>query len=495
KGGLTTPFFWNVAPNQNLILRPTFSAMHAPLVVGDYMGRFAQWFVNLQASGTRDADGVNQGHVRSTFGYDMTDRWRLTGQVFRVKEDTYFRRYDIPRINENLPFLTTAAAAERFGDQNYFSLAGYNFQNLRFDVDNDTIPDVIPVMSYQYMTKPLTSFGLTAWTQVHGSSFMTDQDLESHRLSLVQGVRVPYVHGSGVVVDTSAFIRADGYRVDSGPYQFGRRAPDASYMTGRVFPVGSVEASYPLMKAGADTRQVFEPVVMVVASPTNMNRRDIPNIDSLNFNFDDTNLFSVNRFSGYDQVETGTRANYGARWSLYDRDNKRIVSALFGQSYRLEESDELTRLMGYDDHFSDYVGQLQVSHQNIFAGYRFRLSPDDLSARKNELFINGGSDPLRLGLGYTMVKAYQIQNNAYPDREEIYLTLGSQLTRRFSVKGFYRYDLSDDGGPIAAGVAGRYENECTALILDARKAFTSDRDYRGGFSIKFQFVLKTLGGT
>ncbi|MDD3669292.1 MAG: LPS export ABC transporter permease LptF, partial [Alphaproteobacteria bacterium] len=44
KGGLTTPFFWNVAPNQNLILRPTFSAMHAPLVVGDYMGRFAQGF-------------------------------------------------------------------------------------------------------------------------------------------------------------------------------------------------------------------------------------------------------------------------------------------------------------------------------------------------------------------------------------------------------------------------------------------------------------------
>lgn len=495
QGGITTPFFFALAPNQNFVLRPTFSATHQPLLVGDYAGRFAQGFVNLQASATRDNDGVNQGHIRSTFGYDMTDKWRLAGQVFRVKEDTYFRRYDIPRVNENLPFLTSTMSAERFGEQNHLSLAGYSFQNLRFDVDNDTIPAVIPTLHYRHMTLPLTSFGATAWTEIQGASFMTDQDFRSHRLSLTQGVRVPYTHASGVVVDTSAFIRADGYQVDAGPHQFGGQAPDSSYVTGRVFPVGAVEMSYPLMNAGGEMRQVFEPIMMFVASPTNMNKRDIPNVDSLNFNFDNTNLFSVNRFSGYDQVETGTRANYGAKWSLYNRGNQRIVSALFGQSYRMEQSDELTRLMGYEDHFSDYVGQVQIDHRNISAGYRFRLSSNDFSHRKNELFINGGSDPLRLGLGYTMTKEYRIQNNAYPEREEIYLTLGSQLSRRFSVKGFYRYDLSDDGGPIEAGVVGKYENECTALIIDTRQAFTSDRDYRGGFSIRFQFVLKTLGGT
>jgi len=50
--------------------------------------------------------------------------------------------------------------------------------------------------------------------------------------------------------------------------------------------------------------------------------------------FDTSNLFSVDKFSGYDRVEGGSRANVGVQATMqFDRGG--TVNALFGQSYQL----------------------------------------------------------------------------------------------------------------------------------------------------------------
>jgi len=50
--------------------------------------------------------------------------------------------------------------------------------------------------------------------------------------------------------------------------------------------------------------------------------------------FDTSNLFSVDKFSGYDRVEGGGRANVGVQATTqFDRGG--TVNALFGQSYQL----------------------------------------------------------------------------------------------------------------------------------------------------------------
>ena len=52
------------------------------------------------------------------------------------------------------------------------------------------------------------------------------------------------------------------------------------------------------------------------------------------WSFDTTNLFSVDKFSGYDRVEGGGRANVGVQATTqFDRGG--TVNAVFGQSYQL----------------------------------------------------------------------------------------------------------------------------------------------------------------
>ena len=83
--------------------------------------------------------------------------------------------------------------------------------------------------------------------------------------------------------------------------------------TARFLPQLAVEWRYPLISRLGSIRQLIEPIVQGVISPDGGNSYNIPNEDSRDLEFDHTNLFSTNRFTGLDRVETGRRINYGVR--------------------------------------------------------------------------------------------------------------------------------------------------------------------------------------
>ena len=56
-------------------------------------------------------------------------------------------------------------------------------------------------------------------------------------------------------------------------------------------------------------------MVSVNVAPTYGNTRKIPNEDSSDFEFDETNLFEPSRFPGLDRIDTGTKVAYGVRFS------------------------------------------------------------------------------------------------------------------------------------------------------------------------------------
>ena len=61
---------------------------------------------------------------------------------------------------------------------------------------------------------------------------------------------------------------------------------------------------------------VVQPIAQLIWSDILGSRATVPNEDSQLPEFDETNLFSANRFPGRDRYETGLRANLGV---TYDR--------------------------------------------------------------------------------------------------------------------------------------------------------------------------------
>ena len=155
--------------------------------------------------------------------------------------------------------------------------------------------------------------------------------------------------------------------------------------------VAGFEYRYPFVATTGPVTHVIEPIGQIIARPNSMgNQQDIPNEDALSLVFDDTLLFDIDKFSGYDRVETGTRANVGFQYTAQLASGA-YARGVFGQSYQIagqnEYDTDFYRSAGLATDDSDFVGGLYVqassylgfSAQSRFDHETFDVKRTDLS--------------------------------------------------------------------------------------------------------------------
>jgi LPS-assembly protein len=140
----------------------------------------------------------------------------------------------------------------------------------------------------------------------------------------------------------------------------------------RAMPTIGLEYRYPMVATSSFATHLFEPIAQIMASPNEQKVGKMPNEDSQSLVFSDSNIFSINRFSGYDRTEGGIRANVGAQYTA-TFNNGGYVNILAGQSYHLGGRNSFaaygtqTDLLnvglnsGLDKTRSDYVGRFALS--------------------------------------------------------------------------------------------------------------------------------------
>ena len=99
-------------------------------------------------------------------------------------------------------------------------------------------------------------------------------------------------------------------------------------------PTVGLEYRYPFINVQPWGTTTIEPIAQVIIRPNETYAGKLPNEDAQSMVFDASNLFAVDKFSGYDRVEGGGRANVGVQATTqFDRGGS--VNVLFGQSYQL----------------------------------------------------------------------------------------------------------------------------------------------------------------
>jgi LPS-assembly protein len=97
-----------------------------------------------------------------------------------------------------------------------------------------------------------------------------------------------------------------------------------------------MEVRWPVLFSTASAAHILEPIGQIFVRPDEPygNTLGIPNEDAQSLVFDASNLFERDKFSGFDRIEGGTRANLGFRYSG-DLGGGWTTNAIFGQSYHL----------------------------------------------------------------------------------------------------------------------------------------------------------------
>jgi LPS-assembly protein len=249
--------------------------------------------------------------------------------------------------------------------------------------------------------------------------------------------------------------------------------------------------------------QRITPRLQIVASP-NLSNITIPNEDSRAVDLEDSNLFALNRFPGYDRFEDQPRVTYGADYAL---DLPGIsIEANVGQSYRL--SDQRSILpdgTGLSDRFSDIVGRTTVRFRDfVSVTHRYRVDKDNLAVRRNELDATVGTRKTYALIGYL-----KLDRDIGPvledlrDREEARVAARVQFARFWSVYGSATVDLtnrdedpaslSDGYEPIRHRLGVAYEDDCLKLGLTWKRDYQDTGDARRGNSYLLTLAFKNLG--
>ena len=150
-------------------------------------------------------------------------------------------------------------------------------------------------------------------------------------------------------------------------------------------PTVGLEYRYPFISVHSWGTQTIEPIAQVIVRPNETGIGKLPNEDSQSLIFDDSNLFKLDKFAGWDRIEGGGRANVGVQYTTqFNRGGS--INGVFGQSYQLFGTNSFavgdttnTGLgSGLDTNRSDYVARLPISRTaSTSFTTRFRFDHDD----------------------------------------------------------------------------------------------------------------------
>ncbi len=270
---------------------------------------------------------------------------------------------------------------------------------------------------------------------------------------------------------------------------------------GRVMPVAGLEYRYPLINVQSWGTQMIEPIGQLILRPNETFVGSFPNEDAQSLIFDDSNLFKVNKFSGWDRVEGGGRANAGIQYTAqFNRGGN--VNLLFGQSYQLYglnsfalPSTTNTGLnSGLDTAASDYVARASYQPSALLTfTSRFRFSETDFTLQRTELETVASFGRWTTTVMYGNYAAQPLIG--FLDRREGILgTVRLKLDPNWVLLGGAGYDIHAKSlTQTQIGVG--YIDDCLILALNYITSYAYSGSVTVNHSYMMQISLRTLGGT
>ncbi|MEN3930533.1 LPS-assembly protein LptD [Microvirga sp. W0021] len=555
--GVQIPFFWNLAPNYDLTLRPTFLSEQGFLGEAEWRHRLETGSYNIRAAGIFQqspgefiispfgpGDRNFRGSLESNGQFNINPYWKWGWNATLVTDKWFLDNYHVRSRNLTDLFYREAISTVYLrgnGDRSFFDLRGYYFQGLSSYDWQKQQPVVHPVLDYNKRFNPagiggelsldinLTSLTRqaaayqqipTQVTKLSGTIYDTCAVYERGKC-LVRGIagtttrasanlswRREFIDPIGQVWTPFAFLRGDVFyvRPDNTGYQNAYQnnfwRSDENDFSGRFMPGAGLEYRFPFVADfGSNAKQVFEPIAQIVVRPNESKVGRLPNEDAQSLLFDDTTIFEWNKFSGYDRVEGGTRANVGAQYSI-TADNGAYANILFGQSFQVagRNSYDIADIAntglgsGLDKSSSDYVGRVLFSpNKNYTFISRARFDQNSFGLRRFETGISANFNPVlplqtsvmfatyapqpEIGLGYRRTGimgsvSYNLNKNWYVTGSAVV-----DLDRRARAEAIYEanYAISPETASYykkdrialdSLSVGFGYSDECTDLSLN-----------------------------
>ncbi|MGN6817718.1 MAG: LPS-assembly protein LptD [Sphingomonas sp.] len=502
------PYYFRLADNKGLTITPRLYTSVAPMVQAEYEQLSTKGAFRLTGYATVSprADLLDptaptstafRGYLDSVARYQLDPNWSVSGSLRLTTDRTFLRRYEISNDDR----LRSTVSVERIDANSYFAINGWLVQTLRLGDHQGLQPIALPEFDYRRRIDDILGGRLNIQANTLSIARTAGQDTQRAFVSAQWDLRriTPW----GQEVTLTAYLRGDAYNAsDIAATTVVSYRGESGFHT-RGIAALALDVKWPLVGEFLGGTQRLTPRFQIVASPPTANLK-VPNEDARAVDLEDSNLFALNRFPGYDRWEDSTRFTYGFDYAL---DLPGIaISATIGQSYRLSSKPTIfPDGTGLTDRWSDIVGRTEVRIRDFVSFvHRYRLDKDNLAIRRNEIDATVGTKRTYLLLGYL-----RLNRNIAPtledlrDREELRLGGRVGFARFWSIFGSTTIDLTDKNedptslsngfDPVRHRLGVQYEDDCLRLGLTWKRDYQDTGDAKAGNSFLLTLAFKNLG--
>lgn len=380
---------------------------------------------------------------------DTTDRGYLTTYGFEDPDvlESYLRISRASR-DEYIEFGAASYASQRDGDNNNTLPT----QVLQAEITRRFVP--------RYLGG-IATMGLEGLSYYRLSDMDGPEGRDVSRLSGFVDWRRDTVLPGGVLMAVEGSLYADIYNT--------RQGADLTGTETRVAPFVGVELRYPLARTSAGgVTHLLEPVVQLAWS--DLHGGEVPLEDSLIVEFDEANLFALDRFPGGDRRETGLRANVGLGYTRTDPLGWSLGVAA-GVVLRRQNEGQFTPGSGLDGIQSDFLLATHFSQGDRWRVINRALFDSGFSFTSNELSLAWMGERHAVETTYTWLQADPAEGRPL-EMAEWAVDTDYEISQGWVASADWRYDFVDDAA-TRAGLALAYTNECVDMEFSVSRRYTT----------------------
>jgi LPS-assembly protein len=537
--GVEIPYFWALAPNYDLTFSTMATTRQGELFQGEWRHRLMDGSYSIKAAGIfqqdpgyfASRDGVGsptaqqfRGAVQTAGQFALTDRWLWGWTGILVSDSQFLYDYRRSQFTQSFdPFLTGVAAEgvsqlylTGTGARSYFDIRSVYYYGFSEQDVQSQLPIIHPVLDYSNvlaqqvmggefsykvnltsLSRQQASFDAISQTAVNNNSCVSntaDTAVLIPANCLLRGIPGDYNRFSAQTdwrrtlitnngQEITPFIRLRGdfatLNVNNQPGVSNYIATGQSELA-RVMPVAGVEYRYPLVDIEPWGTQTIEPIAQLIVRPNETRIGKFPNEDAQSLVFDDSDLFKIDKFSGWDRAEGGGRANVGFQYTA-QINRAGSVNVMFGESYQLFGLNSFTAGVaditntgldsGLDKTASDYVGRITYQPNQVFSfTARGRFDQQSFAIERFEAESRANFDRWTLQVLYGNY-APQPELGFLFRRQGVLGGTSVKLTENWILLGSARYDLyahAFDQSRVGVG----YTDDCFLLSLNWLTGYT-----------------------
>lgn len=469
--GIKIPYFIRLNKHKDFTITPFYSPK-TKTIEYRYRQAYTSGFMLIEGALTRDAliPNKNRGYILSDTSLILQNGYNLGIQLQAVSDPSYLFEYDFAQLDR----LNTKLELSRSMRYQNSEVKLSNYHSLRENENNATQPTLVAEGAIESRLNPdmiKGEIGLEAnflksyrYSDLNNDGPDSDTLVDGYdttRLSLLSNWDHGWEIANGIILHFENEFGLSQYYVQ----QHANIGPKAT----RMFGVGAVGLRWPWYRINSNGGiGIVEPQIQLVRSVSS--NTAVPNDDSTQVEFDEGNLFRLNRAPGLDLIENGSRLNVGLAGSQF-MDSGSNLSWKIGRVLRSEALSTFPSGSGLSNSISDWLLATNFQQKNGIELINRALIASDGVVTKSEtsLKVNRNQHQIR-ATHVELTKDSNISQNQ--SLSSVALEWNYNLNSNWRSDSKFQFD-SNIGRLSKLELGLRYENECVNVDLSSSRSFST----------------------